>query len=113
MIVLDREKIIPTDYPRKAASMDLARAQKLEDINFGGVEMDDMGDGNLYVYQGHHRIGRALEIAPGQVVEVEVKEANEQTKLDIKGALRQFEQNGEIRNYDEYIERTKWLRGDK
>ncbi|MFZ2152664.1 MAG: hypothetical protein WAV41_01235 [Microgenomates group bacterium] len=112
MVILDKEKIIPTDYPRYNSARDLARAKQIGDINFEGVVLEDTGDGNLYVKFGHHRIARALEIGLRTAIEVEVVEASEQAKMDIRGARYTFEKNGELRNYDEYIERIRWLRGE-
>lgn len=109
-VVLDKNKIYPTDYPRLTSSLDLGKAKGLTDIDFAGVILDDIGDGNLYVRQGHHRIGRALEIALGETIEVDVIEANDQIKRDIYATRKKFEYLGELQDFDDYINKMRWYR---
>lgn len=74
----------------------LGEATCMGEINLEGIKLIDTGDGNLYVQQGNHRVGRLLEIAPGQKVEVEVFRARKPIGWEIK--------------YGEYINRMEYLR---
>jgi hypothetical protein len=65
-VVLDIHHIFPTDIPRLGPSIALGEATCVDEINLEGIKLIDTGDGNFYVQQGNHRIGRLLEIASGQ-----------------------------------------------
>jgi hypothetical protein len=109
-VILDVKKIFPTHYPRLGSSVDLGRAKRLQDIDFTGALLEEVENGDLCAKDGHHRIGRAFELAPGAIIKVEVVKASEQAERDIYAARKTFERNEEMRNYDEFNQMAKRMR---
>ncbi|HBP51563.1 MAG: hypothetical protein US68_C0010G0028 [Candidatus Shapirobacteria bacterium GW2011_GWE1_38_10] len=111
MVKLDKNVIFPTGYPRKESSINVGRVTRLEDLSLWDIMVDDI-DGLLFVFEGNHRVGRALELAEGQEIPLDVERVSFQRKAEILAFQDKMANNG-IRNYPDFIQRMQQLRKEK
>jgi len=112
LVLLDWRIVIPTDTPRLFTCVKLGEVKDVGKIDLSDAVIDDIGDGKLYVRNGHHRIGRIMELTGGKEVEVEVKEADIKIELGICIARNQLARKG-IFDYRYYIHEMEMLRVTK